>query len=745
MALVGTNGSQFDLDLYELDRTDDPAIIVSTFRNLAMGDSDFKIIAAMQWMENFMRFGGIKWNPAAGPFNTVTNNVWGPLNGSNSVRTPRTRNVPKLFKACQVRAANITRNRPTIKAYPIDDNEEANKAAQLQNLVIDYLWNADMEDDINYEAVLLALLTPLVARKDYLSFEFNKSRIYPKLRKQIDPMTGQPIEMPVLDVNGRAIMEQLPWNSSELVSAFNLIFNVSSTWMLGVDYVGDCKVRRADWVYQNYNRDAEGYYPQNLEKIKRGAWLNTPIMALEQSIKQLNFGQLRWFRNFNYSQNVMKDGIAILNFFIKPSPNFPFGREITIGNGELLYDGVSRAYRENPTVWHPYSFLCYERVPTRLWGTSYAEKLTDLEDSYNSRRTDIDTAVRTYSQPKMLMPTGAEIEPDATTGGYEIWRYNPWAADGGKPGYIQPPPYNSMMLDDVKLLTSEFVEISGITEIMQGIRPQGVSTYRGLEVLREESNNVDSPMIRMYEKFIQVAQENKIENIRTSLVYNDPALTRGIKMFKKMNKYTLDIDIHSFLGKNLSGTIVVEPMSSIGKSKVALQEKYMQAAELGVLGDIVNDPDLNEEFKRKMDIFGFDKPANKQVTYARFENRQMLQANEQTGTIVPPVEPWHDDALHIREVVQQLLDPVINANPIIKKSLLGHYQLHIQQQAKKMAEQLQVQMQQQALMGGNNAGGESTNTLPGGGNNSRIAKSDGMMFGPESGGMVSGSMPDGAV
>jgi hypothetical protein len=739
--LVGSNSSIYDLDLYELESITDPDRLVQIFKSLVIGDSDFKTIASLQWMDNFMRFGGIRNFPGGGPWNTIVNRSIAPISSPRSITPNNSRNVPKLFKACQVRAANITRNRPSIKVYPSDENEEANKAAQLENLLIDYFWSVDMEDDINYEAVLLALLTPLVARKDYLCFDFNKARMTPKFNYTIDPMTGMEVPVPMLNERGKPLMQQMPWNKSELVSAFRLIFNPSASWMKSVDYVGDVNIYRFQTIVQNYNRKAEGYYPENLDKITKGIWFNTPAMMLEQTIKQLNFGQMRWFKNFSYSQALMKDGVVGLNFFIMPSPTYPFGREIFIANGQTLYDGPSRAYRENPTTWHPYSFLCYERVPTRLWGTSFAEKLTDIEAAYNSRRTDIDQAVRTYSQPKMLLPNGAQIEPDATTGGYEIWRYNPWAADGGKPGYIQPPPYNTMMLDDLKMLSSEFVESSGVTEIMQGIRPQGVSTYRGLEVLREESNNVDSPMIRMYEMFIQTSQENKIENIRTSLVEPDRSLMTAIKMFKKINKYTLDIDIKEFLGKDLSGKVVVEPMSSIAKSKIALQEKYMQMAQLGALGDIVNDPDLNEEFKKKMDVFGFERPENKQVTFARYENRLMLQSNQQSGLIVPPVEPWHDDPLHIREVEQMLLDPVIANNPIIKQAFLQHRDMHIQQQGMKMMQAAQSQ----AVMMTQNITGEPTKDLQENGNNSRMPKDDGMMFGPENGGTVSGSMPDGAI
>lgn len=748
-----TTNSMYDIDLSKLERIDDPDQIVSMISQAIDGDSDFKILPSRQWTENFLYFGGMKDISSRFTSGTVIGNQLA-ANLPFMSQPIRRRHIAKTFKAIQVQASNVTRQRPSIKVWPEDEDELAYKKAKMSNMVLDYAWVEDCEDDYYYAAILWALLTPTVGRKDYLTYEFNRSRVWPVENKvmvphqKIDPMTGQPVLAreeeihPELDDEGNPVYEQHPWHRCDLVPATRLIFNPTATWTNDIDFIGDVSIRRIGWVQQNYGLNKEGFSPEKLYDVKPGLWKYTPIMALESALQNLSFGSARTFRNFAYGSMPLSDGVVHAHFFIKPSPNYPEGREIAIANGVLLYDGVSRYYRELPsTVWHPYSFMCYERNPARLWGTTYAEKLTDLNRAYDQARMEFEQQRRTFAKPKLMLPTGAGIDRDIVSGNEEVWRYNPYAADGGKPAYLTPPSISNAITEDIKFQQQEFVEISGVTEIMQGIRPQGVTTYRGLEVLREEASNSANNFIRMYENFIQRSQHNKLECIRKSMTKPDASLVRSLRVFKKMNQYITDVDVQDFVGEDLSGYVKIEPFSSIGKSRLAAQDKYQALAGMGVLGDIVNDPDLNTEFKRKMDIDGFDAPRNRQVEYQRHENQMMMQADKLGEPINPPVQEWHDDTIHIREIDNVLLDPTIFENAdkqLAVQSLLMHRDMHAQRLAERMAQQM-AQMQQQMGIkpggGGQQQPGAAPKNPPGSGPGqaSQPKQNEGMLFGNEQG------------
>lgn len=688
--------SYYDLDLSHLEDVEDDREIVAMCSQLINADSDYKILAARQWVENFLYYCGNRELVSRLMSSTVTGSSLNLNSGAGSFQVAR-RKIPKLFKAVQVMASNVTRQKPSIKVWPTNDDERSESKAKMSNITLDYLWDVDKEDDLNYEVMLWALLSPLGVRKDYISYQFNASRLWPKMTQ--DPMTGQ--MTPILGENGQPLLEQMPWNQTEIHSAFNMILTPTANSTDKVDFCGDLEVRRLNWVRQEYNKRAPGYHPERLEKIKPGNWNFTAMMALRSSMRQLTFGAFRMLRSWNYNYVNMKDGTVCLNLFVQPSPNYPRGREFFICNGTLLYDGDSRSYKEFPrTLWHPYGFLTYEKVPGRPWGTTYAEKLTDLQRAYEQARTEWDQLRRTMAVPKMMLPIGSTIDRSAEVGTEEIIRFNPFGPGGGEPKYLTSPQPSTVIMDDVKMMSMEWTEISGITEIMQGIRPQGVSTYRGLEVLREEANNSQNNFIRMYESLIQVGQWNKLENIRYCLQYPNKNLTNAIKIFKKVKQYVTDIDIQDFVGSDLAGYVEIEAMSSIGKSRLALQEKYASLAQMGVLGDIVNDPDLNQEFKRKMDIVGFDKPENKQVIMARYENQMMMQSEEMGQPIVPPIHDWDIDAIHIRECDNLLNDPSLLNKPLIIQAIMQHKAQHQEKQAQLMAQQMQQNMQMQQAANG---------------------------------------------
>ena len=733
----------------ELDSTEDPAQVVKIIQQAITGDSDFKILPARQWTENFLYYGGMRDIATRFATGTVAGNS---LSGNIPVglQSIRRRNTAKLFKAVQVQASNVTRQRPGVKVWPEDEDERAYKKAKLANMLLDYSWGEDFEEDMYYASILWCLLTPAVARKDYLTYEFNSSRTQQIVSKRMIPtaivnqfgeqeLSEKEEVVPALDDNGNPMFEQLPWHTSEIVPATRLIFNPTATWSNTIDFVGDVSVKRLGWIKQNYDIEAQGY-TGDADKVLRGQWCYTPIMALEDALKNLAFGAGRQYRNFTYGAMPVKDGCVFAHFFIKPSPNYPHGREIAIANNVLLYDGESRSHRELPSmVWHPYSFMTYERHPARLWGSSYAEKLTELNRAYDQARVEFEQMRRTFAKAKLMLPIGCQVDRDIPTGYEETWRYNPYAADGGKPAYLNPPQPPTTVIEDIKLLQQEWVEISGVTEIMQGIRPQGVTTYRGLEVLREEASNSANNFIRMYENFIQRSQQNKLECIRKSLQQPDENLSKALRVFKRMNQYITDIDIKDFVGDDLSGYVKIEPYSTIGKSRLALQDKYMSLAQTGILGDVVNDPDLNSEFKRKVDVMGFDAPRNRQVEYARHENQMMQQAYKQNEIINPPVAPWHDHAIHIREIDNLLLDPTVVGDQEkgkVVESLIAHRQSHMQAQMEQMKMQMEQANAAAAAGMQGNIGQEKEKMNAA----SQPKQNEGMLFGNETG-FVSNDAP----
>ncbi len=702
---------------------------------------DYNKSSSRQWIENYLFF--------AGSPNSISNNMNRSTVTGRSVdvrfkRKRATTSVPKIFKAVKIVASDLTRNRPSIKVVPVSDEEVDERKANLSNILLDYLWDVDDEEKRYKELVTSSLLFSVVARKDTLNFGYEMSRLWPKLVEDRDPDTGQTTMVQVKDPNtGEPIFEQLPWPKSEVISSFRLLLPPNADNVMDVEWVGDVSIKRKDWIEQNYGIEDEGFLPDNIDKVRGGGRL-PKMLAIEELMKKMSFGN----GSIGADDVVLgEDQVVHVHLFIRPTKEFRRGREIAIAGEQVVYDGESRYYYEEPDVnYHPYSFLSYGDVPGRVWGASYVEKLTTLQKEYDESRREVSEIRRKLSRPKMLMPTGSQIDRGAMTGDIEVLRYNPFGADGGKPSFLSPPALPSTVVEDLNLRNSEFQEISSVTEIRQGIHPKGVTTFRGLNILREEATNSENNPIRNFERAIEKSQLLKLLNLKKSLIYPNRSLISSLKIFKRKYKSVSDVDIIEFVGDDLGGSVSVEPLSTVAKSSLAHQEKIFEMAKLGVLGDIVNDPDLNNEFKKVVGVTGFDTPTNKQVRLARHENRLMLQADKLGDIVQIQVEQWHDDVLHIREIELMLLDPNLNKNSMAYKSLELHREQHIRALAFKQAQSLknaapgnaeQISSEVAAEQGVGKGGGQ---TPPPRDKVSNQDENNGVAFGPATG-FMSGPEP----
>ena len=105
----------YDLDLDLLDKTEDPNLLPNIIAPLISADSDYKILPARQWLESFLYYAGTRDIVSRLASGTVTGNNLNIGVPQQSISNISRRRIPKLFKAIQAQASNITRNRPSIK------------------------------------------------------------------------------------------------------------------------------------------------------------------------------------------------------------------------------------------------------------------------------------------------------------------------------------------------------------------------------------------------------------------------------------------------------------------------------------------------------------------------------------------------------------------------------------------------------------------------------------------------------
>ena len=98
--------------------------------------------------------------------------------------------------------------------------------------------------------------------------------------------------------------------------------------------------------------------------------------------------------------------------------------------------------------------------------------------------------------------------------------YRPVGANGAKPEIIPGVALPPQVFQERQSKVEELYRIARTNEILQGIKPSGVSTYSALQLLQEQSYSVLSPQIHRWEKFIEKGETKKIKLI--SQRYREP-------------------------------------------------------------------------------------------------------------------------------------------------------------------------------------------------------------------------------
>lgn len=561
----------------------------------------------------------------------------------------------------------MTRRRPTATIYPNSQDESDRNAAKLAESIIDAKWELDHEQREHIRAQIIKLLTGTVFRKDY----WDSSKGEPVLMMGDD---GVPYE-------GRA-----GDTAFEYIDPFRMIVDV-----VGQQFFIEQNVKPISWVKDRYDKESKGYTGEahNVTEEKN---LSTSL-DLQFALKTESF------RNQNKSSDSdgLKNCTVIKEAYFAPTKRYPKGLRVDVASGVLLYVAESPCY--DPKIedsWHPYTWDHWQDVPFQFHGKSYVKDLIPLQRRINGTLALIELALRTMGIPQWRLPIGCGVPEGYMSGqpGLEIW-YNPVGGNGLLPDKIRGEGVDPQMWKFLEDAITAFYMAAGTNEVMQGMRPEGVNTAAGLNLLLEQSNSKFSPQFMSNEKFIERCQGAKLRLIRKYYKETRPNL---VQYLKQMNKDNLEVEIIDFTGADLRDNITVriEAGSSIPKSKAFEQEMLKQLAQFGLFGPIdpMSNPIGNEEFLEKFGLSPIHTELNADVKRARWINSVLTAVNR--GQIpmekVPPIMPFDNLQIHLKVLTDEMKRPDFN-DPA------GVFGMRAQQIDSIMQQQaMQQQMMQQQMM-----------------------------------------------
>lgn len=157
-----------------------------------------------------------------------------------------------------------------------------------------------------------------------------------------------------------------------------------------------------------------------------------------------------------------------------------------------------------PTRQHPVTTFQYTKVPGRLWGMGLVEPLIELQMMYNKGRTQIVENAELMGNPKWLIPKSSGVGKDALSDSRpgEKVIYN--ANAGPAPSQVAASPLPHYVLDNIKQLSSEMLDVAGVHSTTLGKRAIGIESGAAIDSLTARDGQQ-----------LQVTQNNIEKGIRT--------------------------------------------------------------------------------------------------------------------------------------------------------------------------------------------------------------------------------------
>lgn len=465
--------------------------------------------------------------------------------------------------------------------------------------------------------------------------------------------------------------------------------------------------------YQNGIRDIDdgkyviefGFYPVSQIKdefsINKEGFTNKIESVKEDTSTNIQLDYLQKLKNPDQTLDKNLKNYAIkLETYIKPTKRNKKGIMIISTHNDILYINDNKIYNQfGGRFWSPYSMFRYKRDPFSHYGISLPELIIPLNKAINSIDSLVKLNRQTMVAPKVLVPVGS-LSPEQEISGVPGLKieYRPGLGDIK---FEYGKPLDQSVIQERQQKVSDISRISGSNEVLQGIRPAGVSTTSGLNLLLEQaysqfSNTVKELAICLSKSY------TKVLNLKR-YCYQEPRQDY-INRIKAINNNLTRVAITDFftgedLGNNID--VKVEEGSVAPKSLVMEQQNIKEISQMGVFGplDPLQNPVGNKYFLNKMGLDKFQTPTNNDTTRALWEN-DLIRNSRFEEVKVMPVD---NNIIHYKVLLEEIKKPDFydnNEESVITaywKHLCEHYQAmnEIEHQQSEIS---QYQMQELDIM-----------------------------------------------
>lgn len=430
----------------------------------------------------------------------------------------------RILPTWRMYLGRLAKIRPVPEAIPATGSEADMMAAKVADKLLKYVW---IKERLDKQKAIELYGWMLACGSAFLTVWW-------------DHDSGDLIEIPEaveseeLIRNPDAAVQRMGDIRVDVVSPFEVYPDPSARSWEECRFVFHVKAVPVDILKEMFPEDADKIHAESgLEMI--ASWFADPLMVAPGSTKPLVYP--------------IKDHARLIEYYERPSKRYPRGRHAIaagMGNWVVMEDKLPYDHLRIPLV--KFDFI---PIPGRFWGMSLIEQLIPIQKNLNLSKSMLIENKIALTRPKVLIPTTAEVSPDAftTEAGEKVW-YNPL---GGRPEPWVPPPIPGYVLSELQMIEQDFMEVSSLHWVSRGMNPPGVRTAAGIAILQEADETPLGPILTWNEQGWQETAEQVIELARqfyteTRIVYarlGDKVESLEFNREKLEGRYRIILDIGS--------------------------------------------------------------------------------------------------------------------------------------------------------------------------------------------------------
>ena len=342
------------------------------------------------------------------------------------------------------------------------------------------------------------------------------------------------------------------------------------------------------------------------------------------------------------------DHCVVLEKYTLPTRDMPDGRLTIVAADKLLYDGeLPYINRKDGTRGYPFAVMrCLDKVGC-VFGASVIERLIPLQRAYNDVRNRKHEYMNRLAMGVLAVEDGSVDSDILEEEGLAPGKVLIYRQGSEAPRMLDPGHIPSDFLNEEERLLSEFITVSGVSELSKYSQTYSSMSGTAISLLVEQDNTrLASTSGSLRECVKQVCY----------LILRAFKQFAGEKRFMRLAGENGAMQLKSFSASDLTAEdLTFETDNELNDTLANRRNMVLQLVQLGVLQD--KEGNMSERSKsRVLELLGFGNWENAadladcQRDAAIRENAALKESGKR-----PELTDVDDDALHIEEHTKAML------------------------------------------------------------------------------------------